>query len=320
MEDIIINDDTLVPAAPVELTGVETVSETPIPENTYIEEFFGTIQESITISWRYHLKTNKYRVHNALNEYYTKAIDIVDEIIEHYQGSNSTIIENYVNVIYDTGKTEVEYMNELKQYIVDKKDTMVWSSELASDIDNLLGIIDSTIYKLTSFTEKAIKSFDEFCFEDYKTTGEEGGVDGEFDKVKKVNGNPTSAGAEGGAEGGVDGEFDTAKKSNGNPTTAGAELGAEGGVDGEFDTTKKSNGNPTSAGTELGEEGGVDGEFDTVKKVNGNPTSAGTELGEEGGVDGEFDTAKKSSGNPTTAGTELGAEGGVDGEFDKKKV
>ena len=36
-----------------------------------------------------------------------------------------------------------------------------------STIDEFLALIDSTNYKLIAFTESAVKSFDEFVYEDY---------------------------------------------------------------------------------------------------------------------------------------------------------
>lgn len=134
---------------------------------TTVAQFFGTIQESVTISWRMHLKTRKHRFHIALNEYYEDAIKIIDGIIEHYQGINGIVEEPFTNCVIGDGKSEVEYFNELKTYINEKKTVLFAESELLSDIDDLLGLIDSTLYKLTSFCENAIKSYDEFIYEDY---------------------------------------------------------------------------------------------------------------------------------------------------------
>lgn len=151
-----------------------------------IGNFFGTIQESVTIAWRYHLKTHKHYIHIATQEYYYKALNLVDKIIEEYQGTTGLTIDNYTNTIFDNGKSEVEYFNELKSFIVNAKTENPFEEEIISDIDDLIGTIDSTLYQLTSFCESAIKSFDEFCFEDYDVIGVEGGVDGVFDTVTKT--------------------------------------------------------------------------------------------------------------------------------------
>lgn len=128
--------------------------------------FFGTLQECVSIVWRFHLKTRKYSVHMALNEFYTEALDIVDDIIERYQGVFSVIDEPFSNCILGEGKTEVEYLNELKDFV--KKNTPLIicdNGDIQSRVDDFVGLIDSTIYKLTSFCEHNIKSYDEFCYE-----------------------------------------------------------------------------------------------------------------------------------------------------------
>ncbi len=133
-----------------------------------IGQYFGTLQESVTIVWRYHLKTRKYSVHIALNEFYEKALDIVDDIIEQYQGICGVIEEPFVNCVIGEGKTEGEYITELKAFVENNRCVASCGhSEIDSTIDEFLGLIDSTNYKLVNLTESAVKSFEEFVYEDY---------------------------------------------------------------------------------------------------------------------------------------------------------
>jgi hypothetical protein len=132
-----------------------------------VGNFFGTLQECVTIIWRFHLKTRKYSVHIALNEFYEKALDIVDDIIEQYQGICGVVEEPFVNCIVGDGKTEGEYLTELKAFVENNKCVLGCHSEIDSTIDEFLALIDSTNYKLTAFTEGAVKSFEEFVYEDY---------------------------------------------------------------------------------------------------------------------------------------------------------
>mgnify|MGYP003296984603 CR=1 FL=1 len=138
------------------------------PENTIsVGAFFGTIQESVTIVWRFHLKTKKYSVHKALNDFYNDALVIVDDIIEQYQGINGVVEEPFVNCVTGDDKTETLYLNALKDF-VNANETVIGvadHSELKSTVDNFKALIDSTIYLITSFTEHKVKSYDEFCYE-----------------------------------------------------------------------------------------------------------------------------------------------------------
>lgn len=140
--------------------------------NITIGCFFGTIQESVTIVWRYHLKTRKYSAHIALNDFYDDAVDIIDDMIEQYQGIKGIIEDPFINTICSEGKDEVLYLNELKGFINTHK-CMIDDSEVLSTIDEFLGLIDSTLYKLNNLTEHCVKSYDEFCYEDYNIEEEE---------------------------------------------------------------------------------------------------------------------------------------------------
>ena len=141
-------------------------SECPSSSVT-IGNFFGTLQECVTIIWRFHLKTKIHHVHVTLNEFYEKALDIVDDIIEQYQGICGVVEEPFVNCITGDGKTEGEYLTELKAFVENNKCVLGCHSEIDSTIDEFLALIDSTNYKLIAFSESAVKSFDEFVYEDY---------------------------------------------------------------------------------------------------------------------------------------------------------
>ena len=132
-----------------------------------VANYFGTLQECVTIAWRFHLKTRKHHIHVALNEFYEKALDIVDDIIEQYQGICGVVEDTFTNCVVGDGKTEGEYLTELKAFVENNRCVLGCHSEIDSTIDELLALIDSTNYKLTAFTESAVKSFEEFVYEDY---------------------------------------------------------------------------------------------------------------------------------------------------------
>lgn len=117
-----------------------------------VEEFFGTLQESVVTTWRKHLKTKKYSSHMALDEYYKEAPELIDALIEGWQGTHDKI-ENYVNLLADkTFDTAVDYLTELRK-ITKEGRTLMDSSELESDTDAILSLIDGVIYKLKELKE-----------------------------------------------------------------------------------------------------------------------------------------------------------------------
>ena len=123
-----------------------------------IGEFFGTLQDSITKEWREHLKTDKYSNHMALNDFYEEMPEKIDALIEAWQADND-IVEDYKNVL-DEDLDALQYMEALKQHTLDGRELMT-SPELESLCDDILALIDSTIYKLKHLKEsfRSLSSF-----------------------------------------------------------------------------------------------------------------------------------------------------------------
>lgn len=117
-----------------------------------VEEFFGTLQESVVTTWRKHLKTKKYSSHMALDEYYKEAPELIDALIEGWQGTHDKI-ESYVDLLKDKEfDTAVDYLTELRKITKEGRKLMD-SSELESDTDAILSLIDGVIYKLKELKE-----------------------------------------------------------------------------------------------------------------------------------------------------------------------
>lgn len=143
-------------------------------ENTHVEfvKLAAVLQDSILYSWKLHLKAKKYYIHVILEEYYDEAFDIIDGLIEHYQGICKCDIVG--DVIPEMIKNEdpFTYFTNLKDYIskfVNNSNNFTEKTmEIKSDIDDLLRLIDSTLYKLGNLTESKIKSFEEFIYDDFR--------------------------------------------------------------------------------------------------------------------------------------------------------
>ena len=165
-EQTLIPTDDIIPT--VDVPGAPECNA-GCPENSVVTvaNIFGTLQECVTITWRLHLKTRKHHIHVTLNEFYDKAIDIVDDIIEQYQGIYGVVEDTFTYCDVGDGKSESEYLTELKTFIENNRCVLGDHSEINSTIDEFLALIDSTIYKITSFCEHEIKSFDEFVYENY---------------------------------------------------------------------------------------------------------------------------------------------------------
>lgn len=129
------------------------------------------LQDSVLHSWKLHLAAKKYSVHMILEEYYDEALDLVDGLIEHYQGvCNCDVINLNITPDIEKSNEPYTYFTNLKNYIlkfINFDNFCENSLEIKSDIDDILRLIDSTLYKLNNLSESKIKSFDAFVYENY---------------------------------------------------------------------------------------------------------------------------------------------------------
>jgi len=137
---------------------VEKINENLIVENielTDTEAFFSKLFESKEMSHIYHLQTKgeegSYAKHMALGSYYEEVLDLIDEIIEVYQGQYG-IVENYQ--IIDTSSTNktdaIVYFESLSDYIKENKFKAIKEEDthLHSLLDDIICLIYKTLYKL----------------------------------------------------------------------------------------------------------------------------------------------------------------------------
>lgn len=119
-----------------------------------ISQLFGTLQQSVVNSWKNHLKTSKYAAHMALDEYYKEMPELVDTLIENYQGIYGEV-DDYKNIL-DFNEDPIKYLEDLRDICVNSKELLQQNTELESDMDSILSLIDSTLYKLKELTESFV--------------------------------------------------------------------------------------------------------------------------------------------------------------------
>ena len=132
-----------------------------------VEQFFGTLQQATVESWKEHLKTDKYSKHIALNEFYDEIVELVDTLIEDYMGIYGKV-KDYENILTTEKIGAVEYLESLREMCKSAQDDLFDDeddSELVSDIDNILSLIDSTLYKLKELKESKLISLKDYLFE-----------------------------------------------------------------------------------------------------------------------------------------------------------
>ena len=120
---------------------------TEVPQVT-VGEFLLKLLHAATNGHILHLQTKSYSEHKALQGYYEKLPDAVDAIIEQYQGAYQVIIE--YPATYEAPKPDaLQEVTYIRDFIVANRAVIGDYTSLQNEVDALLSIVESTMYKLT---------------------------------------------------------------------------------------------------------------------------------------------------------------------------
>lgn len=112
-------------------------------------ELFSLLLNSATQAHIFHLQTDSYAVHKALEDYYEGVVDLTDSLIESYQ-SKYIIVKGYSSyAMKDLESTEsaIEFLKSVQN----KVESVSFSeSDLKNQVDEIKTLIRSTLYKLTN--------------------------------------------------------------------------------------------------------------------------------------------------------------------------
>jgi flagellar biosynthesis/type III secretory pathway chaperone len=107
------------------------------------------LMHSRTQAHTFHLQTPSFAEHKALNDYYDEIVELVDGLIESYQGKYG-IIREYVSfpLLNYTDKNQVvAYFEQLNQIIEQLRQDND-DSYIQNQIDGIVELVQSTLYKL----------------------------------------------------------------------------------------------------------------------------------------------------------------------------
>ena len=104
---------------------------------------------SATVTHIMHLQTESFAEHMALGEYYEAIPDLVDALIEAWQGKNQQILRGYGEgeESYE-GMKPLDYLQSLRDEFVMSRPLIGEDSELQNLADEIVDQLDSTLYKL----------------------------------------------------------------------------------------------------------------------------------------------------------------------------
>jgi len=110
--------------------------------------FIGTLMQSRNQAHIYHLQTNSFAAHLALQGYYEGIIPLVDGLVESYQGRYG-ILRGYsmLNQIKEDDNA-VLYFEGLCKFVETIRTKVPQDSFIQNEIDNVVNLLESTKYKL----------------------------------------------------------------------------------------------------------------------------------------------------------------------------
>jgi predicted RNA-binding protein with PIN domain len=113
-----------------------------------VMQFTMCLLHSVTNAHILHLTTKSYAEHKALESYYTKVDDLVDNFIEAFQGKYGLLHDFTTD--YQLPDQSVAYMTYLKDEVATlrRAERFPQDSELQNSVDEIAQLIDSTLYKL----------------------------------------------------------------------------------------------------------------------------------------------------------------------------
>lgn len=130
-----------------------------------IEELFGTLQMSVVAGWRKHLKSAKYGKHIALQEFYEEMPDKVDALIEGWMGAHGKKVGAFQNVLTSSNMNTLKYLQELKKICKEGYDLLDDNEELESLLDDIVNLINSTLYKVKELSESTMMDLSDYVME-----------------------------------------------------------------------------------------------------------------------------------------------------------
>ena len=118
-----------------------------VPQVT-IGEFFLKLLHAATNGHILHLQTKSYSEHKALQKYYEGLPDLVDSIIEEWQGAYQIIVE-YPTTYQAPNSDALTEVMDIRDFLVKNRAIVGDYSSIQNSVDNLMSLLDSTVYRLT---------------------------------------------------------------------------------------------------------------------------------------------------------------------------
>ena len=117
-------------------------------------EIVSELFHSETQSHMFHLQTKSFAEHMALGTFYDEIVDLSDALIEDFQGQYGVLqkYESFIIKSYVDKNTTLAYFDNLRSNVQKLRTTVSEDSNLQNQIDNIITLINSTVYKIKNLS------------------------------------------------------------------------------------------------------------------------------------------------------------------------
>jgi len=111
-------------------------------------QFISMLFASRTQAHIFHLQTDSYAAHKALQEYYEEIVEIADGLVESYQGRYGILRDYSGQATFKEDNQPLAYFEALDKYVETTRQVIPQDSYIQNEVDTLVALIESTKYKL----------------------------------------------------------------------------------------------------------------------------------------------------------------------------
>jgi hypothetical protein len=127
------------------------IGEVP-EEDDSLSELVIDLLHSATVTHIMHWQTESYAQHIALGEFYSEIPELVDAVVEAYQGKNNVILAQFPPAMSNYEEMQpLAYMEYLNEELTEGRSLFGDDPEIQNLVDAIADLIDTTIYKLRRF-------------------------------------------------------------------------------------------------------------------------------------------------------------------------
>jgi hypothetical protein len=108
----------------------------------------GTLMQSRNQAHIYHLQTESFAAHAALNTYYDEIVELFDGLVESYQGRYGILRDYKMAGAIKEDDNPIVYFEALTKFVETIRAKCPQDSYIQNQIDTVVELLESTKYKL----------------------------------------------------------------------------------------------------------------------------------------------------------------------------